>query len=191
MSIVCYNYFMTKINSDKSNLEKSDSEKSTSENFTPDVSTSHHAGRYLIIGIAITIFNFGLYSILANLIINNDDFLWLSALISTLASTILAYFLHSKITWKERPLTKTAIYKFFIWNLATAIFIGPFFTQLFSLITPLYGLAFNTFQSLNISFTYDFVKSTGAFVFTAIVTTLLNFFFYDRFVFGKKKNVVK
>lgn len=182
---------MVKIDSQKTNLEKSDSKKSTSENFTPDVTTSRHAGRYLVIGITITIFNFGLYSILANLIINNNDLLWLSTLISTLASTILAYFLHSKITWKERPLTKTAIYKFFIWNLATAIFIGPFFTQLFSLITPLYDLAFNIFQSLNISFTYDFVQSTGAFVLTAIVTTILNFFFYDRFVFGKKKNVVK
>lgn len=191
MSIVCYNYFMTKINSEKSDSEKADVEKSTSENFTPDVTTGRHAGRYLIIGITITIFNFGLYSVLANLIINNNNLLWLSTLISTLASTILAYILHSKITWKERPLTKIAIYKFFIWNLATAIFIGPFFTQLFSLITPLYDLAFNIFQSLNISFTYDFVQSTGAFVLTAIVTTILNFFFYDRFVFGKKKNVIK
>lgn len=182
---------MTKINSEKSDPEKTDVKKSISESFTPDVSTSHHAGRYLVIGITITIFNFGLYSVLANLIINNNDLLWLSTLISTLASTILAYILHSKITWKERPLTKTAIYKFFIWNLATAIFIGPFFTQLFSLITPLYDLAFNIFQSLNISFTYDFVQSTGAFALTAIVTTILNFFFYDRFVFGKKKNVIK
>lgn len=171
--------------------EQPNPENSALKNPTPDVTTGRHASRYLIIGITITIFNFGLYSILANLIINNSNLLWLSTLISTLISTILAYLLHSKITWKERPLTKTAIYKFFIWNLATALFIGPFFTQLFSLITPLYDFAFNISQSLNLSFTYDFVQSTGAFVLTAVVTTLLNFFFYDRFVFGKNKNVVK
>lgn len=163
----------------------------TDQSLSHDVATSRHASRYLIIGITLAIFNFGFYTILANLIFKNSNLLWLSSLISTLVSTILAYILHSKITWKERPLTKTAIYKFFIWNLAAAFFIGPFFTQLFSLITPFYDLIFNISQSLNFPFTFDLVQSTGAFILTAVVTTILNFFFYDSFVFGKKKSMVK
>lgn len=152
-----------------------------------DVKTSKHASRYLIVGISLAIFNYGSYAIIANLIINNNDFLWLSTFISTAVTTILAYILHSKITWKERKITKTAIYKFFIWNALLAIAIGPGLTQLFSLITPLYEFAFNIVQTINIPFTYEFVQSTGAFVLTAIVTMILNFLFYDRFVFGKTK----
>jgi len=146
----------------------------------------HHKTRYLIVGISITLFNYGLYSIISNLIIKNNDFLWASTLISTLITTLVAYFAHSKITWKEREVTKIAKYKFFIWNLILAFAIGPWITQLFSLFTPAYDLAYNIFQNMHIDFSYDFVQSTGAFVFTGIVTMILNFLFYDKFVFGKK-----
>lgn len=151
-----------------------------------DVKTSRHANRYLIIGIILTIFNYSFYTILANLIINNNDLLWLSSFISTAATTILAYFLHSKITWKERNPGKLGIYKFFIWNIITAIAINPLLTQLFSLITPLYDLAFNISQALNLPFSYEFIQSTGAFILTAIITMILNFLFYDKLVFDKK-----
>lgn len=145
-----------------------------------------HKTRYLIIGISLTLFNYGLYSILSNLIIRNNDFLWASTLVSTLVTTLVAYLAHSKITWKERNITKTAKYKFFIWNLILAFAIGPWITQLFSLFTPAYDLAYNIFQNMHINFSYDFVQSTGAFVFTGIVTMILNFLFYDKFVFGEK-----
>lgn len=152
-----------------------------------DVKATKRAGRYLAVGILLTVFNYGFYSILANLIIRNNDFLWLSTLISTLATTFVAYFSHSKITWKERHITKTAKYKFFIWNLAFAFALGPWLTQLFSLITPLYDLAYNICQAINIGFTYDFIQSTGAFVLTSAVVMVLNFLFYDKFVFEKTK----
>ncbi len=172
-------------------MEKPKTTPENTEKNPQDVKTSKHAGRYLIIGTSLAIFNFGFYTILANLIIKNNDFLWLSTFISTLATTILAYILHSKITWKERPITKSAKYKFFIWNILLAVAIGPLLTQLFSLITPLYQFAFNISQAINLPFTYEFILSTGAFVLTAIVTTILNFFFYDKFVFGKAKKPKK
>ena len=151
----------------------------------------HHKTRYLIVGISITVFNYTLYTVLSNLIIKNNDFLWVSTLIATLITTLVAYLAHSKITWKERNITKTAKYKFFIWNLMFAFAIGPWITQLFSLFTPVYDLAFNIFQNMHINFSYEFVQSTGAFVFTGIVTMILNFLFYDKFVFGKKPNKSK
>lgn len=153
-----------------------------------DVKTSAHATRYVFVGIFLTVFNYILYTILANLIIKNNDLLWLSTLISTLVTTIVAYFMHSKITWKERNITKTAIYKFFIWNLLLTFPIGPGLTQLFSLFTPLYELAYNICQNLHIDFSYEFVLSTGAFVLTTAVTMIMNFLFYDKFVFGEKKS---
>lgn len=156
-------------------------EKTVTEEKAP-----HHATRYLIIGICLTLFNYGLYTIIANLIINNNSLLWLSSFIATFFTTILGYILHSKITWKERKITKTAIYKFFIWNAISTFVINPGFTQLFSLITPLYEFTHNICQNLHLNFSYEFIQSTGAFILTGVVTMIMNFLFYDRFVFGKK-----
>lgn len=163
-------------------------DKPTNKKPSKEIKTSKRAGRYILVGIAITIFNFGFYSILANLIINNNDYLWLSTFISTAAATIVAYILHSKITWKERPVSKSAIYRFFIWNAILAVAIGPWLTQLFSLFTPLYDLAFSISETLHLPFTYEFVQSTGAFVLTSIVVMILNYLFYDKFVFQKSKS---
>ncbi len=156
-----------------------------------DVKTSTHAGRYAIIGIILAVFNYGLYALIANLIIKDSDYLWLSSFIASAFTTILAYILHSKITWKERKPTKKSIYRFLIWNIILTIAINPGLTQLFGLITPLYQFAYNISQSLHFPFSYEFTQSTGAFVLTAIITTILNFLFYDRFVFGKAKNMIK
>lgn len=152
-----------------------------------EVKTSKRATRYLFVGITLTVLNYGLYTVLANFIIKNNECLWLSTLISTLITTIVAYLMHSKITWKERNITKTAIYKFFIWNLLLTFPIGPGLTQFFSLFTPLYEFAHSISQNLGLSFSYDFIQSTGAFIFTTIVTMIMNFLFYDKFIFGKEK----
>lgn len=168
-------------------MEKSTEIVKKSQDAT-DVKTRKHATRYLFIGIFLAVFNYGLYAILANLVVKNNDLLWLSTLIATLVTTILAYILHSKITWKERHVTKTAIYKFLIWNLLLIFPINPGLTQFFSIFTPIYEFAYNICQNLHIDFSYDFVQSTGAFVFTAIVTMIMNFLLYDKFVFGKKKS---
>lgn len=166
-------------------------EKSTSSESKTDVKTSKHASRYLVVGIVITVFNYAFYSILSNLIIQNNDLLWLSTLISTTVTTIVAYILHSKITWKERPLTKTAKYKFFIWNLIGAFIVGPLLTQFFSLLIPLYEFAYHIIEALHIPFSYEFTITTGVFVLTSFVYMLLNFFLYDKFVFGKSKQTSK
>ena len=152
-----------------------------------DVKTSTHATRFLFVGIGVTIFNYILFTILANVIIKNNDFLWLSNLIATTITVIVAYFAHSKITWKERNITKSSIIRFFIWNAILAIIISPSLTQFFSLFTPLYELAFNITTAIHLPFTYDFVLTTGAFVLTSIVIMIINFLFYDKFVFHKAK----
>ena len=167
-------------------IMKSDESKESKKSKTPkETKTAQHAGRYLIVGIILTIFNYGVYTILANVIFNNPNLLWLCTLIATTLTTFLAFLLHSKITWKEREVSKTAIYKFFVWNFLAAFLIGPGLTQLFSLITPLYEFAFNICQNMHIDFTYEFVLSTGTFVLTNAVLMVLNFLFYDKFVFGK------
>ena len=153
-----------------------------------DVKTSQHALRYLFVGIGITLFNYVLFAIIANLIIKNNDFLWLSNLIATSITVIVAYIAHSKITWKERNVTKSSIIRFFIWNAMLAIIISPALTQFFSIFTPLYEFVFNITTAMRLSFSYEFILTTGTFILTSGVIMILNFFFYDRFVFGKNNS---
>ncbi len=158
-------------------------------NVKKDVKTSKHAFRYLIVGILVTGFNYALFAIFSNLIIKNNDLIWLSNFIATAITTIVAYFAHSRITWKERIVTKHSVIRFFIWNAMLTIIIAPSFTQLFSLFTPLYEFAYNITSALHLPFSYEFILTTGAFALNSIVIMILNFLFYDKFVFGKKKGL--
>ena len=159
----------------------------TTENPKKDVKTSKHASRYFIIGLSLALFNYVFFMIIANLIIKNTDLYWLSSFIATAFTAILAYILHSKITWKERDPGKTGIYKFIIWNIIITVVISPASTQIFSYMTFLYNFAFNITNAMRIPFSYDFIQSTGAFVLANIVIMIINFLFYDRFIFGKTK----
>ena len=164
---------------------KSNIESAKSATQKADVKTSRRTIRYFFVGVGITLFNYVVYALFSNVIIQNNDLLWLSSLLATAITTVVAYILHSKITWRERKVTKVAIYKFFIWNAFLTFAISPALTQLFSLVTPLYEFAFNISTAIHLPFTYEFVLTTGAFVLTSAVIMVLNFLFYDKFVFGK------
>lgn len=146
--------------------------------------------KYIGVGITLSIFNFGVYTILARLI-NNSDLLWLSNMIATLLATILAFILHSKITWKERHPGKAGVIRFFIWNLILAVVFAPFLTWFFGLFPGIYEFAFNICQAIHLPFDYEFVESTGIFALGAVVTTIINYLFYDKFVFGATKDAKK
>ena len=149
--------------------------------------TAARIGKFAIIGVILALFNFAIYTFIARVIINNNELLWIDSIISYTLATILAYILHSKITWKERPVTKRGVIMFFVWNGITAILISPFLTWFFGFITPVYEFAHNIFSAIHIPFDYNFVESTGIFCFTTAVTMVLNYLFYDKLVFGDQK----
>ena len=150
------------------------------------MSNKKRVSKFIIIGIVLTIFNFVVYTFLARVIFNNNELLWIDSIISYALATFLAYYLHSKITWKEHNPGKSGIIKFFIWNIITAAAISPFFTWIFGLLTPLYEFIYNIFTAIHLPFDYDFIVSTGVFGLTACVTMILNYLFYDKLVFGEK-----
>lgn len=153
----------------------------------PTTPKPRHATRYLFVGIGVTLFNYILYAIIANLIVKDNNLLWLSNFLATSVTVLVAYLAHSRITWKEREVTKASIARFFIWNALLAIAISPGLTQLFGLLTPVYDFAYSISTALHLPFSYDFILTTGAFGFTGLVVMILNFLFYDRFVFGKPR----
>ena len=150
-------------------------------------STKKRVGKFIIIGIILTVFNFLVYTFIARVILMNNDLLWLDSMISCVLATILAYILHSKITWRERHVTQTGILMFFLWNGLTAFLISPFLTWLFGLLVPLYQSIHQLCTNLNLPFDYNFVESTGIYLLVTIVTLILNYLFYDKLVFGTSK----
>ena len=164
----------------------SSEEKPHQATTTPPVKTSFRVGKYTIVGLVLAGFNFCTYTLLSRTFFsNNNEMLWLVSIIACLITTILGYILHSHITWRERNPGKTGIIKFFIWNILLAITISPLCTQIFKLFTPIYQLAFNISSFMHLPFDYEFIEATGVFGFTAVVTMILNFLFYDRIVFEK------
>ena len=146
---------------------------------------STRVSKYVVIGIILTLFNFLIYTLIARYFIKNNDLLWVSSLIGYVCATILAFFLHSRITWQERHPSKLGVFNFFAWNFFTALVISPFCTWLFHLITPFYRLIFNISTFLHLPFDYEFIESTTIFVLVGIITMILNYLFYDNLVFGK------
>lgn len=148
--------------------------------------TAVRASKYTIIGILLTLINFVIYTIIAQ-IVQNSDFLWLISMVSYALTAVIAYILHSRITWRERHPGKSGVCLFFLWNFISAFLISPVCTELFTHITPVYVFAFNISSALHLPFDYYFVESTGVFCFTCFVTMVLNYLCYDKLVFGKFK----
>ena len=150
-------------------------------------SIAKRTGKFVIIGIILSLFNFAIYTFLARVIFNSNELLWLDSIISYILATILAFFLHSRITWRERHPTKKGVFMFFFWNLITAIIISPVFTWLFSQLKPFYEFIFGITSAIHLPFDYNFIESTTVFCLTTCVTMILNFLFYDKLVFGEQK----
>ena len=158
------------------------------QNSTDQTSTSKRVSKFFVVGITLALSNYLFYTFLALAIIKNSELLWLSSLVSTSITTVLAYILHSKITWKERQPAKTGVVNFFVWNALLAVIFSPSLTWFFGLFTPLYELALQISEALHLPFNFDFIESTGVFILVNIVTMILNYFFYDRLVFSQKKD---
>lgn len=76
--------------------------------------------KFVGVGATLTLINFSLYTILARIIFKSNDVLWLAVLVSSIVATMIAYFLHARITWKERDPVKLGWLKFFIWKIGRA-----------------------------------------------------------------------
>lgn len=113
----------------------------------------------------------------------------LSIMVAGAVSTIVAFFLHSNITWKERDPGKFGIFKFFLWNILIIEILRPQLTVLFDLefFHNFYQFVYMIVGWVPLFSSYVFVSSTTSYVLITIITMTLNFIFYEKFVFGSKK----
>jgi len=152
----------------------------------PVEKSEQHAIKYAAVGIGITLFDFVVYTILVKLVFRTNDALEVSTAIATVLATILAYVLHSRITWRDRKPAKFGVAKFFLWNGIVAIGLKPFVAWVAGMWTGLYQFALVVSEWLKLPFSYGTIEYLGVYGIATLVIMVLNYFFYDKLVFGQK-----
>jgi len=144
-------------------------------------------GSFFVLGVITTLIELVFYTIAAR-IINNNDILWVSALIGGIIGTFFAFILNSRLIWKSSKVAKREIIIFFVYNIGKTFTLKTFFTWVFGFLRPVYEFAFSISSSIGLPFDYEFIESTGVFAFTALVCMMITYFTYDRIVFKNKMN---
>lgn len=143
-------------------------------------------GNFFVAGVAAAIVDYVVYEIIAR-IINNNDFLFIPAIISGVFSVLVSYLMNSRITWKTQKTDKHGILRFFGWNFVKVVVLKPVLTIVFGFLPQIYEFAFMISNLIGLPFDFDFIESTGIFCFVTASTMILSYFIYDRLVFGRKK----
>ena len=157
----------------------------------PVEKSERHAMKYVLVGVIITLFDFVAYTVLVKLVFRTNDALEISTAVATVLATILAYILHSRITWRDRKPAKFGVVKFFLWNGLVAVALKPFTAWMVGMWTGLFQFALVVSEWLRLPFDYGTIEYLGVYGIATLVIMVLNYFFYDRLVFGSKKKTVK
>lgn len=148
--------------------------------------------KFIGVGLSVTVIEYIIYTILVMVIFGgNTEMAPLATGLSGAVAMIVAFVMHSKITWRERNPGKFGVVKFFAWNILLVALIRPGLAAFFELLTGLYQFAFMITDAIHLPFSYDFVESTGIYVLVTAVAMVLNFIFYEKIVFGTKVKIEK
>lgn len=153
--------------------------------------SERHAVKYALVGVFITLFDFVVYTVLVKLVFRTNDALEISTAVATVLATILAYILHSRITWRDRKPAKFGVVKFFLWNGLVAVVLKPFTAWAVGMWTGLFQFALTVSEWLRLPFGYETIEYLGVYGIATLVIMILNYFFYDKLVFGSEKKAVE
>lgn len=157
----------------------------------PVEKSERHTVKYALVGVFITLFDFVVYTVLVKLVFRTNDALEISTAIATVLATILAYILHSRITWRDRKPAKFGVVKFFLWNGLVAVALKPFTAWVVGMWTGLFQFALTVSEWLRLPFDYETIEYLGVYGIATLVIMILNYFFYDKLVFGSEKKSVE
>ena len=148
--------------------------------------------KFIGVGLTITLIEYAIYTVLMMLVFGgNAEMAPLATGLSGVVAMVVAFIMHSKITWRERDPGKLGVVKFFAWNVLLVALIRPGLAAFFELPVGLYQFAFMISEAIHLPFTYDFVQSTGIYVLTTAVSMVLNYICYEKIVFGTTVKIEK
>ena len=137
--------------------------------------------KYIGVGVTATVIDFGVYTLMMIIFQQDSNLRQVAQMIAGVFSTVSAYLMHSRITWKTRDPGRKGVAMFFLWNAMTVLVTRNFLFWVLGLCTGLYQFAY---MFLSWGFSYAFVESTGVYVLMTIVTMTLNYLVYDKLVFS-------
>lgn len=140
------------------------------------------AGTFAWVGIILTAIDYAICEALVLLFFKNASDTSVASLISGAVATVVAFFMHSRITWKDRKITTSNIIKFFVWNVVVFLMLRPLLMMGINYMVEFVRSSFGWD-----GVAYNFIASTGAFALSTLVTMVMNYLFYDKFVFNKEK----
>ena len=142
-------------------------------------------GKFFGFGVITTLIEYIVFTIVARILSN--DFLWLATLIGGIVGVVASFILNTEFVWKDKKAGKSEAAEVLGYGMVKTFVFKEFFTWVFTLITPVYELAFSISSAIHLPFDYDFVESTGVFGFTAVATMFITYFVYDKMIFTKNK----
>lgn len=141
---------------------------------------------FITVGFTGTLVDFLVYSVLNRLIFTREDQLVFSGLCAGCVAMIVNFFLHKNFTWKDRTITPKTAPLFFLWNISIVLILRPVLINLFGYLDFFYNICYNINTGLSLPFSFSFIRNTGIYGFMTVVTMLVNFFGYEKIVFGQK-----
>ncbi len=141
--------------------------------------------KYIGVGVTATVIDFAVYTLLMAIFQQEAGMRLVAQTAAGVVSTISAYFMHSRITWRAHDPGKRGVAMFFIWNALTVLVTRNLLFTVLGACTGIYQFAY-TFLSWG--FSYEAVESTGVYILVTLVTMTLNYLVYDRLVFSGDKD---
>lgn len=142
---------------------------------------------FIVVGVVGTLVDFVIFTGLKATWFPRLEQTWLATIGAGVVATGVNYILHSRITWKDRKTTKWTMVHFLAWNAGAVLGVRPILTGIFQQLGGLYELAFAITTFLGIPFNFDFVRNTGIYALMTLVTLIINFWGYEKVVFGDKR----
>lgn len=149
-----------------------------------------HRKKFIFLGVGIlnTAIDFIGYSILMYVLPSSNIKLTLVGILSGTIALCVAFFTHSRITWRGIESRKGVFLRFLLFTGFGMWVIRPLLLNLFSHFTVLsdllYKLAHPIFGNV---LTYTFMSNSVNFILMTAVLLIYNFLTYDNFVFKKDK----
>lgn len=140
-------------------------------------------GTFFVVNFTTTLIDFAIYAIVARFV--GNSLLVVATISGGTVAAVAAYFLNKKITWRGTQTNKRGLFAFFGWNAGKVFIAKPLLTILYGFLTAVYRFLFSVSIFLRFPFDYDFVESTGIFIFVTLTTMILSYLIYDRLVFKK------
>lgn len=142
---------------------------------------------YLFLGVGIfnTIIDFAFYTFLMLTFFKNGNIILVGIISGTFALGC-AFATHSLVTWRGSKINHITLLKFVLFTGFGMWVLRPFLLHFFAGLSSIYSWAYDISAQSGLPFNHDFIASTGAFGFMAVIILIYNYLTYDRFVFSKK-----